>query len=147
MNAKAKDTVITKDEMVTVVLRHKSNLLPALYPNAPDKITYTGKVVGRAEYDAKDSIRITGDLSMPIRVLQFKDIITWNGKPFHYTPTEVAPKVVPPKPVVVEVAGSKGNVYKITIKPDGSKSCSCPGFGFRSHCKHIDAYNAEHTKL
>lgn len=35
---------------------------------------------------------------------------------------------------VVEVKGSKGNVYYI----DTSKnSCTCPGFTFRGNCKHI----------
>lgn len=35
------------------------------------------------------------------------------------------------------VAGSNGSVYN--VKLEGRKySCSCPGFQFRSHCRHIE---------
>ena len=35
---------------------------------------------------------------------------------------------------IVEVKGSKGNVYRVDTE---AKSCTCPGFGFRGECKHI----------
>jgi len=37
---------------------------------------------------------------------------------------------------VWEVAGSKGNVYKVT-EANGYLSCTCSGFRFRGDCKHI----------
>jgi hypothetical protein len=38
------------------------------------------------------------------------------------------------KSSIVEVQGSKGNVYY--VDPD-DKTCTCPGFSFRGSCKHI----------
>jgi len=35
----------------------------------------------------------------------------------------------------VEVKGSKGNVYTVTL--GDIPKCSCPGFTFRGNCKHI----------
>jgi hypothetical protein len=37
---------------------------------------------------------------------------------------------------VWEVAGSKGNVYKVT-EANGYLSCTCSGFRFRGDCKHV----------
>ena len=36
------------------------------------------------------------------------------------------------------VSGSKGKEYTVTVK-DENWTCTCPGFGFRRQCKHINA--------
>lgn len=49
---------------------------------------------------------------------------------------EVKPSPFQQKPAsaLIEVAGSKGNVYY--VDPE-AKTCTCPGFSFRGSCKHI----------
>jgi hypothetical protein len=46
---------------------------------------------------------------------------------------DVEPEV--PEGRVIEVAGSKGNVYKVT-ELNGNYSCTCSGFKFRGDCRH-----------
>jgi len=37
----------------------------------------------------------------------------------------------------VEIAGSKGNTYTVTVVSGFGKSCICPGFTYRKQCKHL----------
>lgn len=37
-----------------------------------------------------------------------------------------------------KVKGSKGDEYTVTISEVTGNSCTCPGFTFRGHCKHIE---------
>jgi len=41
-----------------------------------------------------------------------------------------------------EVQGSKGNTYTV-IDNGGTWTCSCPGFGWRRKCKHVEAQKNE----
>ena len=40
------------------------------------------------------------------------------------------------EPMVLEVQGSKGAVYRVDVE---AKTCTCPGFTFRGNCKHVEA--------
>lgn len=48
--------------------------------------------------------------------------------------TDVEPEV--PEGRVIEVVGSKGDVYKVT-ELRGEWSCTCSGFKFRGDCRHV----------
>jgi len=40
---------------------------------------------------------------------------------------------------VYKVKSSKGNAYyEVKMNASGSLECSCPGYGFRRKCRHID---------
>lgn len=41
-----------------------------------------------------------------------------------------------PEGRVVEVRGSKGDVYKV-VELNGNYTCTCSGFKFRGDCKHV----------
>jgi hypothetical protein len=44
-----------------------------------------------------------------------------------------------------EIPGSKGLPYTVTLNR-GQWTCSCPGFGFRRRCRHVDEAKIMHTK-
>jgi hypothetical protein len=56
--------------------------------------------------------------------------------------TKVSSNIIQPKAIVPQVQtwiidGSKGNKYTVTLM-NNSFSCTCPAYGFRRSCKHID---------
>lgn len=126
------------DEDVVLECTYQNNLLPELFPDAPKTVTYKGKVIHRKPYDDPHSIRIfTGEKEMMIRVIKMKNIVKVNGQPFSYTEPFI-PQVQKEKYVLVK--GSTGKEYKITIYPNGKLTCTCPGFGFRQKCNHIEKF-------
>lgn len=135
------NTQITQGDEVTIVISFRSSLYEPWYPNQPKTLTFSGKVVGHTDIDGPDTVRITGDSSMPVRVIHFSKILLWNNKAFKYTPTQPKSKnTVSKGPTRHKVTGSKGNEYTITIYPDGRRTCSCPGFGYRQTCRHSTEY-------
>ncbi len=82
------NTKIIQGEEVTVVISFRSSLYEPWYPNQPKTLTFTGKVVGHTDDDGDDTVRITGDRQMPVRVIHYSKILLWNDKAFKYTPTQ-----------------------------------------------------------
>jgi len=58
-----------------------------------------------------------------------------NGRTF--APVNPNPFTVVKKAGVIEVSGSKGNVY--WVDPE-EKTCTCPGYVYRGKCKHLKEY-------
>lgn len=46
-----------------------------------------------------------------------------------------------PKGQTWQISGSKGNQYVVSFDA-GRWSCSCPGYGFRNRCRHVDELRA-----
>ena len=60
------------------------------------------------------------------------------GRKFKVNPEQYKTRVEEqvPEGRVVEVKGSKGEVYRVT-ELNGNYSCTCSGFKFRGECKHV----------
>jgi hypothetical protein len=91
--------------------------------------------------DSKD--RMVGYVPAATGVLQlFKRPIGFDirGRKFRVVPNTfgyVEPREEPVVPTW-EVRGSKGDVYKVSLE-NNEYTCTCTGFKFRGHCKHIDS--------
>ncbi len=72
-----------------------------------------------------------------IRVLKGKLKIDRRGRQFErLDPNPFAGFEEKKEPMVLEVKGSKGAVYRVDM---ASGTCTCPGFTFRGNCKHLEA--------
>ena len=73
-----------------------------------------------------------------IKVFRNPIRIDVRGRKFVINPVQFETKLKEPEPEgrVIEVKGSKGDVYKVT-DVNGNFSCTCSGFRFRGECKHI----------
>lgn len=71
---------------------------------------------------------------------QFKNPIKIDtrGRKFVVSSTQykIVVKEQEPEGRVIEVRGSKGDIYRVT-EVNGNYSCTCSGFKFRGDCKHI----------
>jgi len=95
----------------------------------PNNVEYVGSVVKSTAYDPPNTIRMTtGNPEFPFRVIGYKNIVSINGLYSYYEA---------PKDEVKQVIGSDGSIYTVKSS-NGVKTCSCPGFGFRKACKHLN---------
>ena len=119
-------------DVVTVKVRNSLYDMRDRYANGyvgPEFNEYTGIVVYEKWY-GDDRIGLTTDMKhFPVRVLNRANIVEVMGAKFDYTPVKSSRETI-------TVQGSKGNTYIVT-KENGKVSCSCPGYGFRKTCKHV----------
>jgi len=73
-----------------------------------------------------------------IKVFKNPIRIDVRGRKFVINSVQFETKLKEPEPEgrVIEVRGSKGDIYKVT-ELNGNYSCTCSGFRFRGECKHI----------
>lgn len=73
-----------------------------------------------------------------IKVFRNPIRIDVRGRRFVPNKVQFKTSVQAPEPEgrVIEVQGSRGDVYKVT-EVNGNWSCSCQGFKFRGDCKHV----------
>lgn len=124
------------EEYVIVEVKATSHMLPELFPNLPKTKVYDGFIRPNEAYDPPDTFRLTGNNQMPVRVIAKSKLCKINGEDVIHE-KEVEPQVI-------IVPGSKpGTQYQVTIDGSGRAMCTCSGFGFRHHCKHIDLARAQ----
>jgi hypothetical protein len=73
-----------------------------------------------------------------IKVFKNPIRIDLRGRKFAINSVQFKTELTEPEPEgrVIEVRGSKGDIYKVT-DVNGNLSCTCSGFRFRGECKHI----------
>jgi len=85
------------------------------------------RVVAYRPWGTGEVIKCSGKLKIDRRGRKFEKL-----EPNPFTGFDTASK----EPMVIEVQGSKGAVYRVNVE---ERNCTCPGFTFRGNCKHIEA--------
>lgn len=99
---------------------------------------FAGRVVPLPHYNAPDEFGLYVEGSpAPLRAIRLSRCWSINGVRVHAAPAGPAP-VATQRTRVIDVPGSKGNMYQVRVNSDGSKTCTCVGFGFRHYCKHVE---------
>jgi hypothetical protein len=119
-----------------VTIKVKNILWPSRHLYAPGVVQsefniYSGTVMREKWFDADEIGLTTGNPEFTFRRIQRHRIVEVNDKVVDYV------KPVETKRVEIIVQGSKDNTYTV-VKENGKKSCTCPGFGFRRTCKHLE---------
>lgn len=100
----------------------------ASYVHVPEFNEYTGTVIRDHKAVREGQIGLTtGERVFDMRVIDIDRIVGFeSAKSSHAEPE-----------LTWMVQGSKGSEY-VVRKEGTSYTCSCPGYGFRRACKHID---------
>jgi hypothetical protein len=131
------DLQYTKPEpgkLVKIRVRSRSNY----YYRTSDYIEteYTGTVLPDERWTRPNAFVLnTADGSRyPVRDIPLHDVVGFE----YLDGTAASLQKVSSQIQTWVVAGSKGSSY--TVTKEGNKySCTCPGFSFRRHCKHVDS--------
>lgn len=115
--------------MIEVVVRNRPVGKGAVFYYEPALARYTGEILSNPKHIPNDCLVMSGDGFIPFRVIPRKDVVSIGGQ-------AQAPVRALPVTQTWLVAGSKGNQYTVT-QDAGRWSCTCPGFGFRRDCKHV----------
>lgn len=91
----------------------------------PEFVIYEGEEVKLKWLKPNQMALTTGIRDFPERILERSLILEIDGLPYAYDNE--------PKVQVRTVKGSNGKTYTVT----GDHHCTCPGFTFRSNCKHL----------
>ena len=98
------------------------------YPQ-PETFVYEGEQVPAYKWSEPGTVCLTtGDPRWPVREIHPSNIISIDDSAVEQ------PKQAPAERTI-QIAGSKGSTYFLTVGAKG-RSCSCPGFSFRKSCKH-----------
>lgn len=106
----------------------------ALTGSTHNRHVYTDVVVLQSnKWDNPDTFNIdTRNPSHPVANISMKHVvnITTTGSELLTVPDDQLNRVV-------NISGSKDNVYQVSIKNGIPVSCTCKGFSFRRQCRHL----------
>lgn len=109
-------------------------------PHTPNHTYYLSddksRMVGYIKQGTSELIKMKRPIRIDTRGRKF-NVLPIKGEPDSKYFSPSAPVGAAAADVIVK--GSNGKEYRIT-KNGGSYSCSCPGFGFRRKCKHVQQY-------
>ena len=113
-----------------VVVRNSLKERFSAYSNMPSIYEYEGELLATPKWVDYPAIALsTGTKKFPFRLIAHSDIISMDGE-------NIKLKVPEDTKKVIQVTGSKGDVYTVTI--DGThKTCTCQAYTFRRSCRHI----------
>ena len=117
---------------VTVKVRNAMADFRHLYASdvISEYLTFTGKVVTNEKWLTNHLSITTGIKSFPVRSIDMARVVSINGVKSKSVKAAVS------KTRTWIVAGSRGQNYIVT-EENGRRSCTCPGYHYRSNCKHI----------
>lgn len=104
---------------------------------------------------SKKTIIFKSPLSPAISPINGKTYVVGGGVPWLEVPAGttldqikwIGPKrkkVSRPKVFSREVPSSRGDkTYRVVVRTDDVKSCTCNGFMYRRRCRHVDEYKKE----
>jgi hypothetical protein len=99
----------------------------------PKYLIYEGEPAPVPTWAAKGSIALTTtNPNYPVRLIDVTMIVSTDNGVVEIQRPKIAEEIR-----TVTVDGSNGKKYVVTITPHG-KSCTCTGFEFRHHCKHLN---------
>lgn len=110
----------------------------------PKTTTYVGTVSPDDDRLENYQFSLTTGLperyKFPVRIINLRNVVSMN----YVTGEKLDQHEVPIEKVIEEIVkGSKDNTYTVK-KSNGKWSCTCPGFMYNKHCKHIKAMKEKH---
>ena len=96
---------------------------------------FEGKIVFEKWFN--NQVGLTTDLPhFPMRVINVERIVEVDGKKSKFDSQSLQTSNNG-KRRRINVKGSRGNLYQVEVGGGRGSFCSCPGYQFRSHCRHI----------
>lgn len=117
-----------------VIAKNPMYSIPNRYAfDQPEFLVYEGEPASVPSWAATGSIALTtNNPDYPIRLIDVTMISSIDNGEVIVKQPKIAEEIHK-----ITIAGSKGKTYTVTITPHG-KSCTCTGYEFRRHCKHLN---------
>ena len=117
---------------VKVTSRYKDNYINATSEFAEDVLVGIVLPNHKQAYPNSFTIRVNCP-NVPVREINMRSVVN-----LEYADGKKAKKTnIDNEVKSIVVTGSKGDKYVVT-KEGNKKSCTCPGFGFRKVCRHLE---------